>query len=147
MVEPRLGPSLTAVDGYHQRLVITSPHLVLLRYCCVSLPWNTENRRACNPECTNAKQYCTHQAQAAALRTKAPAPVRSVTLCVFVVAVTPKPTRLAPPITPDRSSTMQSHTRQDRTGQDKTGQGQDKKAQTGDNGSQYKKKEYLEVLR
>lgn len=83
----------------------------------------------------------TYQAQAAADRTKAPAPVRSVTLCVLVVAVTPKPTRLAPPITPDRSSitkagkTRQGRTRRNKTGQARTRSRQERQAK--DNGRSY----------
>lgn len=57
----------------------------------------------------------THQAQAAADKTKAPAPVRSVILWVLVAAVMANPARFAPPITPSRYTgsitiTPDSHT-------------------------------------
>ena len=45
-----------------------------------------------------------HHAHAAAERTNAPAPVKSVTLCVRVPAVIAYPARLAPPITPGKTT-------------------------------------------
>jgi hypothetical protein len=41
----------------------------------------------------------TYYAEAIALATKAPVPQASVSLCVLVAAVIPKPTKLIPPIT------------------------------------------------